>query len=345
MLDKNFTEKPSFHAVKFLLGVHGDDEEKAKEIYEGLLEEARSESDNGSALYFLGRFCDSGIGTQEDEEKAVEYMTQAAEKGHQTAREWLGDYYKESNPELAVFWYKQSTTHDAQRQLAHMYKLGKGVPANCDKTIEILENILEDGDDSFDTYFILAFCYDEKQRYVQSFLIWKKLCERDDLTAYDQAGIQLELARHYLLGYGTDRNLDYAIYWAKKSLQNAHESSRDSIAEKAQKIINIAMETKNENAVPTSPKKSGGCYVATAVYGSYDCPEVWTLRRFRDYTLAETWYGKMFIKLYYAISPTLVKCFGKRDWFKNLWKPNLDKMVKKLNSNGIENTPYEDKTY
>ena len=28
-----------------------------------------------------------------------------------------------------------------------------------------------------------------------------------------------------------------------------------------------------------------GCYVATAVYGSYDCPEVWTLRRYRDDTL------------------------------------------------------------
>ena len=28
---------------------------------------------------------------------------------------------------------------------------------------------------------------------------------------------------------------------------------------------------------------SGGCYVATAVYGSYDCPEVWVLRRYRDF--------------------------------------------------------------
>ncbi|NLX93020.1 MAG: hypothetical protein GXZ02_03995, partial [Clostridiales bacterium] len=40
---------------------------------------------------------------------------------------------------------------------------------------------------------------------------------------------------------------------------------------------------------------TGGCYVATAVYGSYDCPQVWTLRRYRDYTLAETWYGRAFI--------------------------------------------------
>lgn len=63
-------------------------------------------------------------------------------------------------------------------------------------------------------------------------------------------------------------------------------------------------------------RQSGGCYIATCVYGSYDCPQVWTLRRFRDYTLDATWYGKVFIKCYYAISPTLVKCFGNQKWFK-----------------------------
>ena len=87
----------------------------------------------------------------------------------------------------------------------------------------------------------------------------------------------------------------------------------------------------------------GGCYVATAVYGSYDCPEVWTLRRYRDYTLAETWYGRAFIRLYYAVSPTIVKKFGKTVWFRNLWKPKLDRMVKHLNARGIKNTPYIDK--
>ena len=90
---------------------------------------------------------------------------------------------------------------------------------------------------------------------------------------------------------------------------------------------------------------SGGCYVATAVYGSYDCPEVWTLRRFRDYTLAETWYGRAFIRTYYAISPTLVKWFGHCKWFKNIWKPTLDKMVEKLNNNGVDNTPYNDRNW
>ena len=91
--------------------------------------------------------------------------------------------------------------------------------------------------------------------------------------------------------------------------------------------------------------KSSGCYVATAVYGSYDCPEVWTLRRFRDNTLASTWYGRAFIRTYYAISPTLVKWFGHTEWFKKMWRGKLDKMVYKLNENGVENTPYEDKKY
>ena len=90
---------------------------------------------------------------------------------------------------------------------------------------------------------------------------------------------------------------------------------------------------------------SGGCYVATAVYGSYDCPQVWTLRRFRDNTLAETWYGRAFIRTYYAISPTLVKWFGNTKWFKNIWKPTLDKLVKKLNTDGVDNTPYNDRIW
>ncbi len=87
---------------------------------------------------------------------------------------------------------------------------------------------------------------------------------------------------------------------------------------------------------------SGGCYVATAVYGSYDCPEVWTLRRFRDSTLAKSFIGRAFIHTYYAISPTIVKLFGENKWFKAMWRKPLDKMVAKLNARGTENTPYDD---
>ncbi len=96
---------------------------------------------------------------------------------------------------------------------------------------------------------------------------------------------------------------------------------------------------------PSNTSSGGGCYVATAVYGSYNCPQVWTLRRYRDYTLAETWYGRAFIRTYYAISPTLVKWFSNTEWFKKMWKTPLDKLVNKLQNKGVENTPYSDRKW
>ena len=95
---------------------------------------------------------------------------------------------------------------------------------------------------------------------------------------------------------------------------------------------------------PTDPTP-GPCYVATAVYGSYDCPEVWTLRRFRDEVLAKTWYGRLFIHLYYAVSPTAVKLFGDSHWFQSFFRNRLDKMVSGLQANGFESTPYEDRAW
>ena len=131
---------------------------------------------------------------------------------------------------------------------------------------------------------------------------------------------------------------------------NLHSSpSKDMYASTLNLVNTLADEIKKNEPEYTPPsfadRTVGGCYVATAVYGSYDCPEVWTLRRFRDYTLAETWYGRAFIYTYYAISPTLVKWFGKTKWFKNLWKPTLDRMVEKLNTKGVEDTPYNDRQW
>ena len=90
---------------------------------------------------------------------------------------------------------------------------------------------------------------------------------------------------------------------------------------------------------------SSGCYVATCVYGSYDCPQVWTLRRFRDNTLANSVLGRAFIRTYYSISPTIVRWFGNTKWFQKLWRCPLDKLVSRLQADGVESTPYEDRNW
>ena len=91
-----------------------------------------------------------------------------------------------------------------------------------------------------------------------------------------------------------------------------------------------------------STGSSDGCYIATAVYGSYDCPPVWTLRRFRDESLSLTAPGRLLIRLYYRISPTLVKLFSDRRWFRHIWRNRLDRLVGKLRAKGYSDKPYMD---
>lgn len=98
---------------------------------------------------------------------------------------------------------------------------------------------------------------------------------------------------------------------------------------------------KSETFVKTS-KKKGCCYVATAVYGSYDCPEVWTLRRYRDSYLMERPLGRLFVKLYYAVSPKFIALFGNTDWFNRFFKARLDVLVNKLHEKGYSDLPYKD---
>ena len=120
------------------------------------------------------------------------------------------------------------------------------------------------------------------------------------------------------------------IYCADKNSQLVH------IQKYAEKI----KRTEPDYKMPAI--STGGCYVATAVYGSYDCPEVWVLRRFRDDVLASRWYGRAFIRFYYATSPTLVKYFGKTNLFAVAGRKTLDRLVQKLKKDGVASTPYND---
>ena len=101
---------------------------------------------------------------------------------------------------------------------------------------------------------------------------------------------------------------------------------------------------------PAPPPSSGsssteGCYIATAVYGSYDCPQVWTLRRYRDNRLAKHLLGRAFIHCYYAISPHLVRWFGKTKRFQSFWRWRLDNLVLRLKDTGVADTPYCDRKW
>ena len=97
---------------------------------------------------------------------------------------------------------------------------------------------------------------------------------------------------------------------------------------------------RNSRRSSTSGSSSDGCYIATAVYGSYDCPDVWTLRRFRDEVLRASVLGRLFIRGYYAVSPGLAKHLGSKPLFQKPVKMALDSFVSHLKKAGFRDTPY-----
>ena len=116
-------------------------------------------------------------------------------------------------------------------------------------------------------------------------------------------------------------------------------------AKYAQLILEIDpnnIEAKKYLSVNNLSNQKSGCYIATSVFQTYDCPQLWTLRRYRDNVLKKTWYGRLFIHLYYKVSPLLVKRFGHLQWFNSFWKTFLNRIVVHLNKIGISNTFYYD---
>lgn len=154
---------------------------------------------------------------------------------------------------------------------------------------------------------------------------------------------------------GLDGACSILVYWRNPNYHSElvfasfEEAKRqaEQIKEKISAFGNTQFKFRdNSSNIETQGKqdrKSKGCYIATCVYNSYDCPQVWRLRRYRDNYLDEHWWGKLFIKIYYAISPKLVKLFGNKKWFRNPIKKMLDRKVLKLEKKGYEDTPYNDK--
>ena len=58
-------------------------------------------------------------------------------------------------------------------------------------------------------------------------------------------------------------------------------------------------------------KNKSGCFIATATMSDYDNPIVIDLRRFRDEKLQNYYFGRVFIELYYFISPPIANIIAR----------------------------------
>jgi len=64
--------------------------------------------------------------------------------------------------------------------------------------------------------------------------------------------------------------------------------------------------------------KSGGCFIATAVYGSGNNPEVLVLKSFRDNVLLPLRIGRALVYLYYIFSPPISRLLSTHLWLRNM---------------------------
>lgn len=108
----------------------------------------------------------------------------------------------------------------------------------------------------------------------------------------------------------------------------------DSPFEKSRKEAEYLNETlrKSYNEVSNhqlpKPKQKEGCYIATMVYGDYDHPQVVILRDFRDKVLLSNSLGTVFVRLYYWLSPKLVKILKDHRKTNVLIRKSLDNLIK-----------------
>jgi hypothetical protein len=71
----------------------------------------------------------------------------------------------------------------------------------------------------------------------------------------------------------------------------------------------------------------GGCFIATAAYGSYLDPHVKTLRRFRDQYLLTNYPGEWFVRIYYQHSPPIADYIRERETLRTMVRSLLTVVV------------------
>lgn len=123
--------------------------------------------------------------------------------------------------------------------------------------------------------------------------------------ACDLAGVRMTIRRtrrgKSSLTVESDLSIDELKYKVDPATGEGWQRPFQQVADFAQTLVKVS----NALQGPGAAQSDGGCYIATAVYGSYDAPEVLVLRRFRDEYLAKSVLGRSLIRMYYRISPGL----------------------------------------
>ena len=93
--------------------------------------------------------------------------------------------------------------------------------------------------------------------------------------------------------------------------------------------VNISNDSSSVAPPMASPvyQTGGGCFIATAAYGSYFEPEVMVLRQFRDQHLLPYKAGRALVNFYYDVSPEIANVIAQQESLKMLVRISLTPVV------------------
>ena len=151
-----------------------------------------------------------------------------------------------------------------------------------------------------------------------------KLFEQEELVAEPAAPAEFTEEEPLENGDETVSNENCAV---KNAEERDIAQGRDEKKTDSAEVAYLQSEEVHEQKVTT---RKEGCYIATAVYGSYDAPSVRVLRRFRDERLQKSCAGRWFIRMYYRLSPPIARRLKDASVLNRLVRRCLDRFVDHL---------------
>jgi hypothetical protein len=142
----------------------------------------------------------------------------------------------------------------------------------------------------------------------------------------------------FLKGSKRYENFIYALDEAEEVLERAVNALREGMKkleqpqdialfqsgiDSVQSEIGYVKEEKEKKENLREEENKDGCFIATAAYGTPYALELQILRRFRNEHLMKNAFGRLFVNVYYQVSPTIASFIGRHEIAKSLTRTIL----------------------
>lgn len=351
-----------------------DDAEKYDEEWFWIKKGFNIDKDNRDILFFMARCYRNGFGTKIAFEKAIELSKKACDLGCGDASFMLAIMYEEGEGveksfDKAKQYYEKSINQGymySAYRLGEAYDIGGFLETDFKKAGKYYQLAIDNevsygefryGYDGLGDLYLFGHLFDEKMTneekaaeiYIRGIKKGDPICKEKMEFFNLGTGFSGIFLKSKLIKAGY--SMEEAEIEVKKHIKRVNEHNklimeRRRLYSCLQALLKEKSRTNNTtkyqvvNKVNACEKK--GCYIATAVYGTYDCPQLWVLRRFRDTFLENRWWGRMFIMAYYKVSPVIVRILGDNKKINDSIRKLLDYFVKILKNKGFGEQPYQD---